>query len=173
MRRPVIFFGLIVIVLWILGRLVQGPTPSNAGSTTTPSIYSYNAAPITTPAEDSVARIRYATNDSIISAEAAAVRAGTATVEAREPHVTVHSWSEGGFGSVALLDLTITSPTPIKDVELTCHAYAPSGTELGQNVKTIYEIVKSKRRFREFNLGFINSQTQRIGCGISDFKRAY
>lgn len=84
--------------------------------------------------------------------------------------LTLNSWRKDGFDNVMMVDVTIANgtDTPIKDIELTCTSSAPSGTVIDRNVRTIYEIVKTKRRFRNFNMGFIAQQATRTSCEITD-----
>ena len=85
------------------------------------------------------------------------------------------TWSIGGFGSVAVVSLTINNANdfPIKDVRIECRFSGKSGTELSTATHTIFDTVKakSKRTFKEVNVGFINSQSARAGCGIETAKR--
>jgi len=57
------------------------------------------------------------------------------------------SWSKGGFDNVMLADFVIKNPTlhRFKDIQITCMHYAPSGTLVDRNVRTIYEIVPKAR----------------------------
>jgi hypothetical protein len=81
-------------------------------------------------------------------------------------------WSKGGFGNIMLADFTIKNPTQyrFKDFEIKCTHYAPSGTVIDSNTRTIYEIVepKSTKVFRQMNMGFIHSQAAQSGCQITD-----
>lgn len=58
----------------------------------------------------------------------------------------------------------------VKDLEITCQHYAPSGTNIDSNTRTIYEVVNahSTRKFLNFNMGFIHSQAVRSSCKITD-----
>jgi hypothetical protein len=82
------------------------------------------------------------------------------------------TWEKSGFGSVLIADVTLTNKNahPIKDVELFCVILAESGTELGRQRHTIYEsfIPKKTKTVRQTNMGFIHSQTHKVGCVISD-----
>ena len=64
-----------------------------------------------------------------------------------------------------------TSASDIKDIEITCHHYAPSGTEIDSNTRTIYEIIPARHRLavRNFNMGFIHSQVQHSEATITDY----
>jgi hypothetical protein len=81
-------------------------------------------------------------------------------------------WSKGGFDKVMLADFKIKNDNefPIKDVTITCNHAAPSGTKLGSNTQTIYEVVKAKstKRINNFNMGFIHSQTGGSRCEVTD-----
>jgi hypothetical protein len=82
------------------------------------------------------------------------------------------TWEKGGFGSVLIADVTLTNKSahPIKDVELSCVTMAESGTELGRVRHTIYESFtpKKTKAVRQTTMGFIHSQTHKVGCAISD-----
>jgi hypothetical protein len=58
----------------------------------------------------------------------------------------------------------------VKDLEIKCVHFAPSGTQIDSNTRTIYEIVRphSKRSFPDFDMGFIHSQASRTNCQIQD-----
>ena len=60
----------------------------------------------------------------------------------------------------------------MKDLEITCVHSAPSGTEIGQNKKVVYDIVKahSKKRVSELGMGFINSQASGARCSVTGFE---
>jgi len=83
-----------------------------------------------------------------------------------------YNWQKGGFGSVMMIDATVTNPsaTAFKDFTIKCTHAGPSGTEIDSNTRTIYDIVpsKSKKRFRQINMGFIHSQAARSSCEITD-----
>jgi len=86
------------------------------------------------------------------------------------------TWTKGGFDSIMMANFTIKNDSPydIKDIKLRCRHSAPSGTEIDENTRTVYEIVKSHstRSFRDINMGFIASQVARSGCTILDLKLA-
>lgn len=117
----------------------------------------------------------------------AAVKAALAAKEAeaererrRNPadmmSVSNFKWSTGGFGAVAIANsITIKNDNSfaVKDIELTCHFSAPSGTVLSRLSHTIYDTVKAKakRTFSDVNLGFVNSQSQRAACAVEKAAR--
>ena len=84
------------------------------------------------------------------------------------------TWHKTGFDSGMEANFTVqnNSEYSIKDFEITCQHSASSGTVIDHNARTIYEIVKahSKRRFPNFNMGFIHSQVASSGCAITDLK---
>lgn len=79
-------------------------------------------------------------------------------------------WRKGGFENVMLADFTIKNGNdfPVKDITITCTHSGNSGTEIDRNTKTIYEIVKprKKRTFHEVNMGFIHSQATQSRCKV-------
>jgi hypothetical protein len=83
------------------------------------------------------------------------------------------TWEKGGFDTVLVADVTLTNKSshPVKDVELSCVTVAESGTELGHQRHTIYESFppKKTKTVRRTSIGFIHSQTHKVGCAISDF----
>lgn len=85
-----------------------------------------------------------------------------------------YKWSKSGLGMVMEVDFTFTnrSPYPAKDITVTCTHYAPSGTEIDSNTRTIYEIIpaKGKKTIRNFNMGFIHSQASSTSCKIDDLE---
>ncbi|MGA3318650.1 MAG: hypothetical protein ABSC64_19715 [Candidatus Korobacteraceae bacterium] len=73
---------------------------------------------------------------------------------------------------IMIASFTIKNPTGLafKDFEITCQHFSPSGTNIDSNTRTIYEVVKanSTKRIRNFNMGFVNSQTVSSSCGITN-----
>lgn len=83
-----------------------------------------------------------------------------------------YKWSKDGFGTIMMVDFVFTnkSPYPAKDLTVTCTHYAPSGTVIDSNTRTIYEIIPAKRtkKVNDFNMGFIHSQAASSICKIDD-----
>jgi RNA polymerase subunit RPABC4/transcription elongation factor Spt4 len=81
-----------------------------------------------------------------------------------------YSWTKEGFGSVMEVDFIITNNNDIdvKDIQIECNHFAKSGTEIDSNNRTIYEVVKkgSKRRYPNFNMGFMHSQAVNSSCFV-------
>lgn len=81
-------------------------------------------------------------------------------------------WAKDGFGSVMMASFKIHNPGPmdLKDIEIECTHYAPSGTKIDSNKRTIYEIVKAGeiREFKNFNMGFIHTQAAKSVATVVD-----
>jgi hypothetical protein len=146
-RRLKWLLGFIVLVV-VISKLGGG------GGTTPTGTTSAGPAAVTDPAAE--------------AREAKRAKYETAKTSAT---LTLNSWHKDGFDNVMMVDVTIANgvETPLKDIELTCISSAPSGTKIDRNVRTIYEIVKTKRRFRDFNMGFIAPQATTTSCEITDF----
>jgi hypothetical protein len=112
---------------------------------------------------------------------------GTATADSKiaapapaDPHLAAlqntklekFSWYKDGFGSVMIANFTIRNDgdVAVKDIEIQCVHSAPSGTVIDQNTRTIYDLIPAHktRTFRNFNMGFIDSQASRSNCQIED-----
>lgn len=82
------------------------------------------------------------------------------------------TWRKGGFETAMIANFVITNPSPwrVKDLEVTCDHYGPSGTKIDSNVRTIYEIVESKstKRVNQFNMGIIRSQATQSSCTVTN-----
>ena len=94
-------------------------------------------------------------------------------VESAKHMVSIkYNWSKGGFDTVMLVDFTFTnrSPYEAKDITVTCTHYAPSGTQIDSNTRTIYEVIPAGgvKRIKAFNMGFIHSQASSTVCKIDD-----
>lgn len=75
-------------------------------------------------------------------------------------------------GLVLYENLTIKNdgPAAVKDIAIKCDDFAPSGTAIDSNERTIYEIVPAHktRTFYRFNMGFINPQSSASSCVIEN-----
>ena len=80
------------------------------------------------------------------------------------------TWSTDGMIMTANFKVHNTTEHAFKDFEITCDHSAPSGTVIDHNTRTIYELIPAKgtRSFRNFNMGFINSQAHQSSCRITD-----
>lgn len=74
-------------------------------------------------------------------------------------------WEKDGFGSVMTASFQIRNngPKALKDIEIQAIHYAPSGTRIDSNSRTIYEVIQpgETKAFEKFNMGFIHSQADR------------
>lgn len=111
---------------------------------------------------------------------AAKVRAEAALAEMRRNpidrmEIETPSWKTGGFGSVAIMTVRVSNSNDfeVKDIAISCRFSANSGTVLNERSYTIYETIKpkSKRTFKDLNVGFINSQAARGGCSLASASR--
>jgi hypothetical protein len=86
----------------------------------------------------------------------------------------IKGWSAGGFGLVILANFEIKNNTdkPVKDVTIRCGGYSESGTRIDENIRTIYKVIpaNAKLRINEFNMGYVNSQVQRLSCVTTKFE---
>lgn len=83
-------------------------------------------------------------------------------------------WYVSGFSTVMMVNVTISNPTDyaVKDVRIECTYSGKSGTRLGQNVQTIYDVVPARctKTFRDVNMGFINPQASAANAKVTDLK---
>ena len=83
--------------------------------------------------------------------------------------------SKSGFGNIATISGRITNsgPTSVKDLRIECVSSAASGTVIDKNNRTLYEVVDPGKphTFKDFNMGFINSQVQSISCEVVSFSK--
>jgi hypothetical protein len=83
------------------------------------------------------------------------------------------SWKKAGFNNVMIGTFTIKNANDfvIKDIVLNCQHYAPSGTLIDSNVRTIYQAIKPKSSItiKDFNMGFVHSQAVKSSCSITNF----
>jgi len=84
------------------------------------------------------------------------------------------SFTKEAFGTVMIADFTIKNATAhdIKDITITCRHYAASGTKIDSNTRTIYQIIPAGKavRFRNINMGIIDTQVSTSQAGIDDYK---
>jgi hypothetical protein len=89
-------------------------------------------------------------------------------------YILDNGWYVSGFGTVAIHDFTITNnhDMDISDITVQCIYWAPSGTIIDKNRKTVYQVIPAgkKKRIKEFSMGFCHSQSARSGCDIISYK---
>jgi hypothetical protein len=104
---------------------------------------------------------------------------GASTAQALDPKSTAlpligldYKWRKEGFDDVMEADFTVKngSSYDIKDIEITCHHFGKSGTEIDSNTRTIFDVVKahSTKKFLKFNMGLIHTQAARSSCAITN-----
>jgi len=102
--------------------------------------------------------------------QAAAARRELLRDPADRMKVSAFGWKKSGFGSVAIVTLTIVNDNDfsVKDIRLSCSFDAPSGTHLSDVSHVIYDTIKgaSKRAFADVNIGFIHSQSRGASCSV-------
>ena len=85
-------------------------------------------------------------------------------------------WTKEGFGSVMSVSFTVKNAASfaIKDFDVKCVHSAPSGTQIDENERTIYEVVPANgsKAVRDFSMGFIASQAARSYCTITGATKA-
>jgi 5-keto 4-deoxyuronate isomerase len=84
------------------------------------------------------------------------------------------NWYKGGFENIMLADFVFKNDNdfPVKDLTVECIHSAPSGTQIDQNTRTIYEVIPAHgtKSIQKFNMGFIHSQAERSSCHIKDYQ---
>jgi len=80
------------------------------------------------------------------------------------------TWSLSGFKNVGIVNVTIENSNDfaVKDVGIRCYFSGKSGTQLSANSHTIFDTIppKSKKAFKEVNVGFIDSQSATASCNV-------
>jgi hypothetical protein len=80
------------------------------------------------------------------------------------------TWSLGGFKNVGIVNVTIdnTNDFAVKDVGIRCYFSGKSGTQLSAISHTIYDSIpaKTKKAFKEVNIGLIDSQSAQARCNV-------
>ncbi len=85
-------------------------------------------------------------------------------------------WKLGGFDNVILATFTVKNGNDfaVRDLQIRCEAFGKSGTRIDRNTRTIFDVVKAKgtKRLPEANIGFVNSQADKLSCQIIDFAKS-
>jgi hypothetical protein len=81
------------------------------------------------------------------------------------------SWRKGGFDTVFIANFTLKNlnDKPVRDIEISCEARAPSGTLLGNPTTVVYDrlMPNKPKKFRDISVGFVHSQAQRASCEVT------
>jgi roadblock/LC7 domain-containing protein len=80
------------------------------------------------------------------------------------------TWSLGGFKNVGVVSVTIENSNDfaVKDFGIRCQFSGKSGTQLSANNHIIFDTIpaKTKKAFKEVNVGFIDSQSATASCNV-------
>jgi hypothetical protein len=83
------------------------------------------------------------------------------------------SWKKGGFNNVMIGTFTLqnTNDFGVKDIVISCKHFAPSGTLIDSNTRTVYQAIKSKGSLtvKDFNMGLLHTQAAQSSCSVKDF----
>jgi len=86
-----------------------------------------------------------------------------------------YSASKGGFDNVMILSMKLRNDNPfvVKDFQIVCANYAPSGTELPASFGTLYEKLEpgETRAFKKINLGLMPPDSSSFKCAIAVAKQ--
>jgi hypothetical protein len=128
-----------IVVVVLIGKAVTGSPNPDASQTSVASVESSPAPPVRTDPV-SQAKLKY-------------------------------TWNKTADDLVMSIDFTVRNPTDeaFKDFEITCVGYAPSGTEIDRNERTVYQTVRAhgSRTMTAFNMGFLHTQVSSESCSIT------
>jgi hypothetical protein len=70
--------------------------------------------------------------------------------------------------------ITNNNPYPIKDISIECQAFAESGTLIDRNNRDIFTVIQpgQTKTYKDFNMGFLRSQVEKVGCRIKNVEKA-
>ena len=70
--------------------------------------------------------------------------------------------------------ITNNNPYPIKDISIACYAYAESGTLIDRNNRDIFTVIQpgQTKTYKDFSMGFLRSQVEKVGCRIKNVEKA-
>lgn len=81
-------------------------------------------------------------------------------------------WWREGFDTILMADLVVENKGRhgVRDFEVRCSGYAPSGTRIDGNKQVIYETVPAgkTKSFKKVNMGFLHGQVEKVGCYVTD-----
>jgi hypothetical protein len=90
-------------------------------------------------------------------------------------------WKKSGFGVVLMADFLIENGNSfaIKDIKVECIGYSSSNSRIDSNSRTIYQTIPANAIWEQgsakwvvaFNMGFLHSQVEKIGCKITDYQK--
>jgi hypothetical protein len=112
--------------------------------------------------------------------KSAPASSGTASAErhsnpADQVKILSYSASKGGFNNVMILTMKLRNDNAfaVKDFQIVCANYAPSGTELPASFGTLYEKLEpgQTKTFRKINLGLMPPDSETFKCAIAVAKQ--
>lgn len=155
-KKTSLFTWIVAVLagLWLFGFMVDiivNPAPpQRAAASSSPSSPAPAPAPVVPPPISRQAQAEAATS------------------------IEKFTWSKSAGGALMNADFTIRNSggIDVKDIEIECVHFGPSGTRIDKNTRTIYEIVRAgqTRVFRGFDMGFIHSQAETSNCSIKSLK---
>lgn len=81
-------------------------------------------------------------------------------------------WMLGGFNTVMMISGRINNKgsVAVKDLTLECKTFSKSDTLLSRTSKVLYEVIPPGKsvKMREFSMGFVNSQSAKAYCDVTD-----
>ena len=74
----------------------------------------------------------------------------------------------------ASFTITNNNPYPIKDISIECWARGESGTVIDRNNRDIFTVIQpgQTKTYKDFNMGFLRSQVEKVGCKIKNVEKA-
>ncbi len=89
--------------------------------------------------------------------------------------ISAQSWRRGGFGSKALVTLTLRNDNDyaVGDIALVCAFSRPDGSVVTERRSTIHDAIKPKSRktFARVHAGFVNITASRANCSLLSASR--
>jgi hypothetical protein len=86
--------------------------------------------------------------------------------------LTKTAWKKGGFGTVMVATFKFhnANDVAVKDIEVTCNQFGPSGTLISTTARTIYRALppKTDTSIQDFSMGFIHTQSATAGCKVTN-----
>jgi hypothetical protein len=158
-----------LVVIAMLGKLMQKDDSAERAKVEAENIASLKAARAEEQAKvarhDSLMQYSKPYRDSVKAAEAEIARREEEEAKRNSPEKYIDidmGWRKGGFGSVALADITIAnnSLVDMKDPVIMVTFYGESDTEIGSKVETLLIKVPAGKKASQYkvNLGFIKGQ---------------
>jgi hypothetical protein len=148
----------VILALIVVGLAWAAYTASQNHDAPAPTV-AKGIPPDKSPAANEAARKRWAESDRL--------------EQVRNIKLEKWSWKKGGFDNVMIGTFTIQNANDfgVKDVVISCEHFAPSGTLIDRNTKTVYQAIKAKSSVtvKDFNMGLLHTQAAKSSCAVKDF----